>query len=954
MRYHTIVFILLLSVFAPLVAQAQEKVPATPWGITPDQRAIDSGIYIQPRPLATRSTVSFTVSEPSGIARANYPVRGSIPFFRGEFKDIRRLQLTDANGAVIPVQALVTAFWPEGTAKFLCLDFLTTLKASEIKSFTLSYGSELAEQKVGAIAISDANGVIQVNTGILKTSFQAGDKWSAPVQINDLAVTREGIQGFLSVSEGSPEAKPTDYNLTVESVVLEEHGPVQATVYIKGFYSSKKAVSPMEYQKKHPRYPFHSFVRVYANSARMDVTYSFGYNGNEHEDFVRRYGLKVPLAAKGAEFSFGVDGGKVHREKLSKAVLLAQPHHSNWELSGASTPQSGKRIDGWAAMNANAENISLVMSLRNAWQQWPVSYRADANGDFIIDIHGGTKDNFLDLRYHSEPDGPNWVKPDPKKKYDKVAKVHDSKSMYNGKKLSTHYLGEPFAKAAGILKISELVLDFTPNMNHKEIGEAHHQMLVPWPDAKRYAETRVFNMTGYFDDLNNPIQQEMVNFHARINVDLALVQHEAQGLYGWVDYPDALDLRPPKGKENHFDDRTFLGGEGWNNGEKVNQAVVSLYVSSGWRRALDYGHQMLLHTIGIDAEHPGGDQATSVTHRHCQVHWGTGGSPRQSGAYIGWHWYYWISGHNEIGRSLHEMWPDTLGINRASFSKAKWPTHDSTNIETEFVYDPELKQAYAFSAKGSIYHWVNFNRWQTTGDTKFVRYFESLYHGLSKNPYKVDKKKNKKVYDENQMVSLVDDVSLIKQGDLANLGDPIHPPKPHFYDYYFRSYYGKSLVAEWAALTGSKHAINVLLLMGDHDWSAAEFNQGYDDTRAESTYRKNIKWLYKSHGQYMQAYYLLRKDNKDFKQHLENMLELVHARTARLRNTMDEVPDPANYSAQEWIKNFKSQPWNTKPYSKNGIKNNGGHMNAVLGNLWFYNQGLLDINKPTKNDKNLP
>jgi len=884
---------LINSACAQMNNKKVNKVPATTWGITPDRRAIESGIFIMPRDEAKEAEVSFTVTEPTGIARKNHPVRGGIPLFRGELKDTSKIVLIDDQGSQVPVQGMATAFWPEGTAKFICIDFLTDLTPKQTRKYTLKFGTEIPAYGKDAMKVVEKNNRITVNTGIMEVSFLPGQEFSSKILINGKEVTRNPLKGFLTISEGKPDSKPADYPLIIDSVRVEEHGPVQATVYLKGSFGTKKAHSPLKWQQKYPRFPFHGFVRIYTGTARMDVTYTLGFNGNEHKEFIRRYGLTVPLSVRDGTFEFGKSKTESAKLAVSADVLLAQPHHSNWKLMvGDKEEMTGKRFGGWASLSKGGS--SVLIGLRNAWQQWPVSFRATPQGDLSIDIHGGDDDNFLDLRYTETEKGPEWVRPDPKKKYHLVGKHRKSKSMYTGEKLTQHYQSDPKHRAAGLLKISELVIDFTPTVNASNVGSAHHRMLVPWPGKKRYTDTRVFGLTGYFPDLEkNPSFRKMFNFHARNNVDLGLVQHEANGLYGWVDYPDSMDVQPPKKGGTGFNADRFQGGEGWTNGEKANQAVVALYVSSGWRRTLDYGHQMLLHTLGFDAEHSGGDMATGVTHRHCQVHWASAGSPRQAGCHIGWYWYYWISGHNEMGRALKELWRNPLGISHKRGAMAEWPFHPDNNTDKDFIIPEGTKTAHAFAAKGSIYHWVSFNRWQTTGDKRFVAYFESLYNGLKQNPYK--EKKGKKTYHPRLKVSLVDDKQFAQNSDLENLGNPRTPQRPNFYDYYFRAYYGKTLIAEWAQLTGSKHAIDLLLMMGDYDWGEpahANFRKMAPESITKDTKtgkKDHIQWLYYSHGQILPAYYLLRSKDKNYQGHIQRMLKLVQARTTWPQNRMGEV-----------------------------------------------------------------
>jgi len=73
-------------------------------GIKPDPRAVESGVYIRPAAPATRSSVAFTVTEPTGISRRRWPVRGSLPFYRGELASAKNIRLIEG-ARERPVQA---------------------------------------------------------------------------------------------------------------------------------------------------------------------------------------------------------------------------------------------------------------------------------------------------------------------------------------------------------------------------------------------------------------------------------------------------------------------------------------------------------------------------------------------------------------------------------------------------------------------------------------------------------------------------------------------------------------------------------------------------------------------------------------------------------------------------------------------------------------------------------
>jgi len=130
-------------------------------------------------------------------------------------------------------------------------------------------------------------------------------------------VTRGPVTGRLLVSEGTPSAVRVRYPIIVDEVEVVERGPVQVTVYLKGRYGSTETATPLVWEKKVPRYPFHGFVRMYADSGRMDLIHSFGYNADEDTDFVRAYGLAVPVSGAGGTFVYGGTKGSERRFRWS-------------------------------------------------------------------------------------------------------------------------------------------------------------------------------------------------------------------------------------------------------------------------------------------------------------------------------------------------------------------------------------------------------------------------------------------------------------------------------------------------------------------------------------------------------------------------------------------------------------------------------------------------------------
>ncbi len=180
------------------------------------------------------------------------------------------------------------------------------------------------------------------------------------------------IQGRLELSDAN--GHPTSaLPLQITTVRLVERGPVQATVYLEGHYG-KQMVRRSYRQMGHlprlkqtsPKFAFHGHVRIYGDSTRLEVIHAFGYNGDESRDFVRRYGLILPVdTGREATFLYGGERGRAVRTPLRQRLTLVQGSHRHWALEG-DAQATGKRFGGWAALQPTGSAHYTTIALRNA------------------------------------------------------------------------------------------------------------------------------------------------------------------------------------------------------------------------------------------------------------------------------------------------------------------------------------------------------------------------------------------------------------------------------------------------------------------------------------------------------------------------------------------------------------------------------------------------------------
>ena len=74
------------------------------------------------------------VTESSGVPRSAFPVTTSVPLKRGRLRHPRAIELCDEDGQPVSFQSKAQAYWPDGSIKWLMLDFPIDLKASQTRT----------------------------------------------------------------------------------------------------------------------------------------------------------------------------------------------------------------------------------------------------------------------------------------------------------------------------------------------------------------------------------------------------------------------------------------------------------------------------------------------------------------------------------------------------------------------------------------------------------------------------------------------------------------------------------------------------------------------------------------------------------------------------------------------------------------------------------------------------
>jgi len=323
--------------------------------------------------------------------RKPYPVTTGIPFARGVLRDAERVRLTAA-GKKFPLQTKVLAWWPDKSIKWLLLDFQAP---PGVKSFVLSYGAGVKRApRVKGIAAKTTATAVNIDTGPLKFTVKAGGSGfldsvsymgrrlfgSAGKRLNFMdMIHTDSPADYRPMDRYITGGKADPSRLTVDSVSLEDPGPLRATVVINGRYRYKLVGSTIKGTDIKGDCPFRIRITAYAGQSYLKIEHFYYYEGDGDHDFTKSLGLKLPLPSGAGEARFIDTNAKVTNVAGPLAGLYQQSadDYQIWRSDGKSVQVvgNGDRFDGVLDVSTNV--VGITVGVKDFWQNHAKSLHAD-------------------------------------------------------------------------------------------------------------------------------------------------------------------------------------------------------------------------------------------------------------------------------------------------------------------------------------------------------------------------------------------------------------------------------------------------------------------------------------------------------------------------------------------------------------------------------------------------
>jgi hypothetical protein len=321
-----------------------------------------------------RRQVLLTVANPSDHPRSHEPVLSGVPIPKGELASPEHARLLAGSGAEVPCRITSTGIWPDGSVKWLLLDFQASVRPGAAAEYTLEYGHAVRCAVVSAgLTVSRVGGDLRVDTGPARFLFAPaagrpllatlGESTEPAVTLDGLIVAADGRQWRLSAA-------------TDASAEVEEESPFRLVVRLRGRFAGDKGPGPIACDHR---------VHLFAGRAEALVEYGFVPTAEETTIPLRliRVHLAGPVSGL-AEFAPVVGAGV--RAPCAQHPRLVQTGESAYGSQG-SFPFVLALADTVLATGQKASGVlrlagsgPALVCLPRFWEQFPKALACTGDG----------------------------------------------------------------------------------------------------------------------------------------------------------------------------------------------------------------------------------------------------------------------------------------------------------------------------------------------------------------------------------------------------------------------------------------------------------------------------------------------------------------------------------------------------------------------------------------------
>jgi hypothetical protein len=237
--------------------------------------------------LQAAPRVELRVADAAGVVRTNEVVVSGVPFAPKALRPGAVLRVETAAERAVPTETRVLGTWPDGSTKWLLVQFPATVAAHGTAKYFLTEGE--APKPARAIRIDETVSGVTVDTGALRMTISKNRfELLGPVTMG----ARKRLVASPATFELADGSLHSSLRSVPESIVVEDRGPVRATVKVVGWLTGPKG-------EKY--YRIESRLRFFAGQAQVEGDHTFTVLGGPHLQEIRRISYELETPGNGVD-----------------------------------------------------------------------------------------------------------------------------------------------------------------------------------------------------------------------------------------------------------------------------------------------------------------------------------------------------------------------------------------------------------------------------------------------------------------------------------------------------------------------------------------------------------------------------------------------------------------------------------------------------------------------------
>ena len=362
-----------------------------------------------------------------------WPVTRGVPIPESTLLATDGLHVVSPGGSRVPAQFRVLGRWPDGSVKWVLVDFQADAVPSGRAVYTLTDEAAGETSSLSAspppattVRIEETNQDLHVDTGALRfriSRHQYGlfhavllvhAQYGAPTRPNLPA--GQGGDAWARISEGASDGglKRRLYgpggicraSLAGDSyeVTVEEQGPLRTVIRME---SALEADIPMHHYAGYRPARCITRIHTYAGHAFVRILQTHVFTCNPREVEIEDLALNVPspCAGTGLGYAFGLNGVETGTLESDELLKIAQKKDDVVQISRGrpgceTTIAEGETCEGWATLGDGISGVGVAC--RNMAEEHPRAIEVTGDGRVTLYARHDPDGGRLSLKRYSE------------------------------------------------------------------------------------------------------------------------------------------------------------------------------------------------------------------------------------------------------------------------------------------------------------------------------------------------------------------------------------------------------------------------------------------------------------------------------------------------------------------------------------------------------------------------